>query len=242
MILGIDVSFYQDDNKTPNKIDFAKAKKAGAEFCFVRVGQGSYIDEDFSYNWQASKDAGLLRGGYWFYEYREKYNPGLSYQADLFLEALKGDYGELGLVMDYEKPNKYYPALPPREKSLEIIFNFTSLIENETQEETIFYSNPDTLKNVLKVNPNDSWLLKKPLWLANYSKTPANVYPWSKWDFWQFTDRLDGLAFGVESRMVDGDYFNGSLEELKNYRKRNQFTDKQKLDYLWDWYLQNTAH
>jgi GH25 family lysozyme M1 (1,4-beta-N-acetylmuramidase) len=76
------------------------------------------------------------------------------------------------------------------------------------------------------------------LWLANYSKTPASVYPWSKWDFWQFTNRLDGLAFGAESRMIDADYFNGSLEELKNYRNRNQLTDKQKLDYLWSWYLE----
>jgi GH25 family lysozyme M1 (1,4-beta-N-acetylmuramidase) len=117
MILGVDISFYQDDNTTSKRIDFAKAKKNGAEFCFIRVGQGSYIDEDFSYNWQASKDAGLLRGGYWFYEYRDKVNPGLQVQANLFLEALKGDFGELGEVMDYEKPNKYYPALPPREKA-----------------------------------------------------------------------------------------------------------------------------
>jgi len=56
-VLGIDVSFYQDDNATPQQIDFQKAKSNGAGFAIIRVGQNLWVDPDFAYNWKKAKEA-----------------------------------------------------------------------------------------------------------------------------------------------------------------------------------------
>ena len=37
--LGLDVSFWQDDNATPKKVNFDKAKLNGAEFVFIKASQ-----------------------------------------------------------------------------------------------------------------------------------------------------------------------------------------------------------
>ncbi|NPV77892.1 MAG: hypothetical protein HPY59_16145, partial [Anaerolineae bacterium] len=68
--LGIDVSFWQDNNNTPQQIDWNKAKKAGAVFAFIKASQATFTDSDFEYNWQNAKTAGILRGAYHFYDYR----------------------------------------------------------------------------------------------------------------------------------------------------------------------------
>ena len=50
MIEGIDVSVWQDDNSTPQKMDFSKAKAAGARFVFIKACERGFIDPDFIYN------------------------------------------------------------------------------------------------------------------------------------------------------------------------------------------------
>ncbi len=60
--LGIDVSLWQDNNSTPQMVDFAKAKSAGASFVFIKASQGLYLDPDFVMNWQNAGTAGILRG------------------------------------------------------------------------------------------------------------------------------------------------------------------------------------
>ena len=66
MIPGIDVSHWQDDKSTPRKIDFSKAKKAGAEFVFIKASERLTADADHAWNWDNAKSAGLLRGTYHF--------------------------------------------------------------------------------------------------------------------------------------------------------------------------------
>ena len=64
--LGIDVSRWQDNNSTAQKMDFAKAHAAGARFVFIKASQQLWTDEDIFYNWKSAKAAGLLRGAYHF--------------------------------------------------------------------------------------------------------------------------------------------------------------------------------
>jgi GH25 family lysozyme M1 (1,4-beta-N-acetylmuramidase) len=47
MIPGIDVSVWQDDNSTSQKMDFNKAKTAGARFVFIKVSERGGVDQDF---------------------------------------------------------------------------------------------------------------------------------------------------------------------------------------------------
>ncbi|HEY2982233.1 MAG TPA: GH25 family lysozyme, partial [Anaerolineales bacterium] len=96
-IIGPDVSFYQDDPETPQGIDFAKMKLA-TDFVVIRAGQNLWPDPDFRYNWTEARRAKLRRGSYWFYDSRA--NP--KRQAELWVEVLNGDLGELPLFADLE--------------------------------------------------------------------------------------------------------------------------------------------
>jgi hypothetical protein len=58
-----------------------------------------------------------------------------------------------------------------------------------------------------------------PLWLPWYAweifvKTPK---PWTHWNFWQPSAKWNGPAFGCQSLSVDGNYFNGSVDDLKKF-------------------------
>src|SRR3989304_316015 len=55
-----------------------------------------------------------------------------------------------------------------------------------------------------------------PLWIANYGVTkPLVPKPWTEWTFWQFTDKGDGSIYGVESKNIDLNYFNGDLASFR---------------------------
>jgi len=108
MVLGIDVSHWQDDKSTPQKINFKKAVEQGAKFVFIKASERGTLDKDYEYNWQAAKEAGLLRGGYHFLRWDLS---GLL-QARIFCEILMDDPGELPPVADFEAPRSgsLYPS------------------------------------------------------------------------------------------------------------------------------------
>ena len=230
-VLGTDVSKWQDSNYTPGKkIDFDKMKSQGVKFVFIKACQNLTKDEDFDDYWKASKDSGLMRGAYSFYEYRPAFQKSPKDQADFFLDVMSGDFGELGLALDYEKPNSTWPPLPAVNVSLSNIFTFMYTVEQQTKEDTIFYSNLDFIKNYLGYNKIPLWLAQKPLWLAMYPFAifdffpPLNFllpnFPW-KIKFWQFTDRLNGNKYGAESSQIDGNFWLGTEEELNSFRNRD---------------------
>ena len=97
MIIGADVSFYQDDKTTPQGIDFAIMRSGGASFVILRAGQNKWADRDIQRNWKAAKGI-LPRGSYWFYDSRISPKE----QADLWISTLGGDLGELPLWCDFE--------------------------------------------------------------------------------------------------------------------------------------------
>jgi hypothetical protein len=39
-------------------------------------------------------------------------------------------------------------------------------------------------------------------------------YPWDKWTFHQYTFKLNGPLWGAESLDLDGDYYNGTLQDM----------------------------
>ncbi|NPV87675.1 MAG: glycoside hydrolase family 25 protein [Anaerolineae bacterium] len=208
-VQGLDVSKWQDDNTTPQQIDFNKAKRAGAYFVFIKASQDVYADPDFAYNWNAAKTAGLIRGAYHFFDYRKSPKT----QADYLASLLKDDWGELPPVLDFEK----HPAwdLPTRDKCLRMIKEFFTQLETTCPKKPLFYTNPSMIKYTL--SPIPDWLLEHPLWIAHYYVSAPSYKPWAKWHFWQYSDRGDGLAYGMESLQVDMNWWNGTLEELHQF-------------------------
>ena len=227
MELGIDISHWQNDKSTAQKMDFEKAVEQGAKYVFIKISERGEIDEDFEYNWQAAKEAGLLRGGYHFLRWDLS---GLI-QARIFCDIMMDDPGELPPVADYEAPRQgsKYP-------SNALLYQFLQEVEARDGRTPIIYTSPSYWdmngRNKVTRKFEDKWTYY-PLWVANYSKNyeegvtmPREVEPWysngKEWTFWQFTANGDGLAFGAESKSIDLNWFNGGLDDLYTFAGINK--------------------
>jgi GH25 family lysozyme M1 (1,4-beta-N-acetylmuramidase)/SH3-like domain-containing protein len=211
-VIGPDISFYQDDDATPEGVDFAKMKE-NAEFVIIRVGQSQWIDSDFRTNWAAAKAVGLPRGSYWFYDSRS--DP--KRQAELWANALKDDPGELPLCADFE--DNYGGPHGGWRKWYTFLENMKNLLPGK---EIVIYTasfywqqngpDPETEASSLE------YFHQYPLWIANYQVSKPNVpAPWGEdeWLWWQYTAHGDGATYGVESKNIDLNYFNGDLDAFR---------------------------
>jgi lysozyme len=207
-IYGPDVSFYQDDNNTPQRIDFQKMKAAGATFVIIRAGQNIWEDEDFKYNYRASKEAGLPRGIYFFYDDRAA----PEVQAALCLSLVGLDYPELGIWLDIEKdyggPYKGWQNW--------------KLCLNRLKQAPIkvgVYTGPYYWMARRPAGGADLAYFKSfPLWIAHYGVASPDIpYPWTSAVLWQYGTPTVGLEYGVESLEIDMNYFSGDLESFNSY-------------------------
>ncbi len=211
--IGPDVSFYQDDQDTPEQINFAKMRQA-AEFVIIRAGQNLWPDPDFKYNWTEAKKANLPRGSYWFYDSRA--DP--KRQAELWIETLDGDLGELPLFADFEEA--YNGPYKGWRRWYDFLERLKELVnDNEVAIYTAFYYWRDNAPSATTDPQNLEYFHQYPLWIANYGvTTPSIPKPWgaNEWLFWQFTEVGDGKLYGVESKGIDLNYFNGDVEALRD--------------------------
>lgn len=210
-LIGPDVSFYQDDNATQRTINFAMMK-LNAGFVIIRAGQNVWGDPDFKHNWQAAKSAGLPRGSYWFYDSRIE----PKHQADLYVSLFEGDFGELPLFCDFEDTYKgnygewkdWYTfierlkVLAPK-KEIGIYTGYYYWLEHTVQAGIPAASM--------------AYFKQYPLWVARYQSTqPLVPIPWTDWTLWQFTDNGDGSLYGVESKNIDLNYYNGDMDSFRS--------------------------
>ena len=205
--LGCDISHWQDKPDTPEKVDFDRMKLAGADFVFMKASQKNWTDRDFTHNWAAAKAAGLLRGAYHFLTF----DISARKQAEHFWSLLEGDPGELPPVCDYER----YGNVP--KKASDYLWAFVTTLERLSGRVPIIYSGAFFWS---ETSTQAAAWTKYPLWIASYtgqSYMQRNVdkrMPWDTWTFWQYTDRGDGEKYGVESKQIDLNYYNGTTEEL----------------------------
>jgi formylglycine-generating enzyme required for sulfatase activity len=213
-VLGPSVSFYQDDAETPQGIDFEKMKKS-ASFVIIRAGQNTWVDADFKTNWGAAKQVGLPRGSYWFYDSRT--NP--SAQAELWVQQLGGDFGELPLFVDFEE--SYGGSYKGWENWRIFLENLKSLVPGkEIAIYTAYYYWRDNAPNATTEAADLEYFRQYPLWIPHYGVTePMIPKPWSKneWLFWQYTETGDGELYGVESKGIDLNYFNGTEVDFQQF-------------------------
>lgn len=222
MIKGFDVSSWQDNNNTPQKIDWTKAKAQESKFCYIRAAYATKEDEDFKYNWQGSK--GLLRGAYQFYDYRISAEK----QAEYLVDLMGDDWGELPPAIDVEQPFEFKKVdgvwkstlvpFPPSDAWTRSILAWISIVEPACGKKPVIYSGPNIIRYGLKMGMY-SPLIKYPLWIANYQNPPVkpNIWPWQDWVFWQWGTPPVGLMYGMESKELDCNLFNGTIEELNTF-------------------------
>jgi lysozyme len=213
---GCDISKWQDDPNTIINIDFAKMKAAGIKFVYIRNTVGDTNDRNFVTAWKGAKDAGLLRGAY----HMHYFWLGLS-QCQRFLNRLVDDPGELPPAFDLEKGGfgvaKSSAIMARLKDAISYMDTELTLWKRPFGNRILMYTNPDTIKNFFS-NNLPAWFLDRELWIAHYKVASPDIgWQFKRWLFWQQTDRMDGLKYGVESKQLDGDVWNGDLNSLRQF-------------------------
>lgn len=201
---GIDVSYYQ------GVIDWSRVKAAGNQFAFIRLSDGArFRDPKFAINWDGARAAGVIRGAYQFFRPSQS----VEAQAEIMVQAI-GRYrpGDLPPVLDVEATgNLSASAIASR------IRTWHDLVKTGTGATPIIYTGKyfwrDEVGGARAFSDNA-------LWIAQYtSKCPDLPMPWTRWTFWQNSDR--GAVDGVRGR-VDLDKFNGTLAELQAFAQAGE--------------------
>ncbi|MGN6109380.1 MAG: glycoside hydrolase family 25 protein [Kofleriaceae bacterium] len=201
-VAGVDVSYHQED------IDWRRVRRAGMQFAFVRVSDGTtFADPKFQRNWAAARSAGVLRGAYQYFRPDES----AIAQADLLIDALLRDPGELPPVIDVETAgNKTAAQIAERVQA------WIDRVRARLGVEPMVYTGPDFWTR--KVAGAD--FRAQPLWLAHYTAgCPTIPAPWTAWTFWQFSER--GEVPGIDWP-ADMNWFAGTLEELQAFGRRSR--------------------
>jgi GH25 family lysozyme M1 (1,4-beta-N-acetylmuramidase) len=189
---GVDASVWQG-----TAVDWTRAAASGVSFAFHRAEYGVTVDRDFRVEWNASRGH-MLRGAYQFFL------PSLSgvTQAQLFLDLLGNDLGELPVVIDAETRGK-----SPKDDAEEIAEWVATMRGHHPDRRVILYGSPGYLNTLpLGVVPRETVL-----WVAHY-RVPNPMMPrgWARWNFWQYDT---GVVPGFTGD-VDLDYFQGTKDEL----------------------------
>jgi GH25 family lysozyme M1 (1,4-beta-N-acetylmuramidase) len=210
-VRGPDVSSHQ--HPAGYQIKWSSAKAGGAQFAFVKATEGAtYTNPYFAGDFAAVKSAKLVRGAYHYA--RPKAGAADAIKQARHFVAVAGKMrsaGDLPPVLDLERNEGLKPAA---------LIGWTSAYLKEVKRLTgrtpMIYTYPSFWRSSMA----DTTAFKAyPLWIATYGARPYLVGGWTRYTFWQYTDRqrLVGMA-----APVDMSVFNGSstaLRALANVRK-----------------------
>jgi len=203
-VLGLDCSKYQND------INWSKAKAAGIEFAFIKMTEGTTVDEDSKYNLKnrvldAQKN-GVKIGYYHFARPGNVSIPENDANEEVFnvlahLAVLPK--ADLPLVLDLEA----YSTSVVWDNKVDHMNKFITTFINGL---TIFYS----YKSFADTNSSPIFGAN-PLWLAGYPNNPEVSLPlipngWKEWKIWQFTEKgaVDGYNGNIDLNVMKKEYFN----------------------------------
>lgn len=199
-LFGIDVSHHQ------NVVQWDKCAAAGVVFAFLKATEAStFVDRRFAFNWSETKKNGIVRGSYHFFRPRSS----VEKQVSNFL-AVQGqlEVGDLPPVLDLEVPESWRSL--SLKKRIAIVRQWLDAVEAALGIKPIIYLSSSFVGDVLG---NDAFLKNYLLWVANYQVSKPRVpAPWSKWDFWQYSET--GKVTGVPTGSVDLNWFQGTRSDL----------------------------
>lgn len=227
-VLIVDISKWQDDINTAKIVDFEKLKSMGVRGVIIKCGEANSIDRAFIPYVHALQSSSMPFGVYWYYN--NKYPP--KKQAKLFVDTLKGNKvnPQLGVWLDLEdrNPGNYIGWKHWYDFLIEIITTLPKSIKIGIYTGHYYFTEFTVQAGITASSL--SWFAQFPLWIASYGFLPRATRPWGdKWTLWQFTDLLDGIKFGVESKELDGNYFNGTLDDFNSYFGLNEKPIERKL-------------
>jgi len=205
MIIGCDISSWNDNPDNPEGINFRRMKNMGIDFVILRCSIGGYEDSRYKINIAKAKDAGLITGTFHYLTWRDN----LQSQLNLIINLQKQYPPDIPIVIDVEERSGC-PAQITAGKAIK------SLLDSLRAELGVIpgvYTNVDSWMRMGYINED---ILTYWLWVANWNvKTPRIPKPWQSWQFWQYTISSYGYMFGVQSKSIDMDTYNGTVDDLK---------------------------
>lgn len=191
---GIDVSHWN------GTIDWAAVHASGRGFAFAKATEGTtFVDAQFSSNWNGMKAEGMVRGAYHFFR------PSIdaAAQADHFLSVV-GSLGPSDLIaLDLEVTDGVAGADVGK-----AAVRFLERVKQKAGRTPLLYVSSGFFSSIGSPAALDDY----PLWAANWGVSCPNVpSAWVTFKFWQRTNHAS--VPGVPSA-TDGDVFNGSLNDL----------------------------
>ena len=190
---GIDVSHYQ------GKInwDTVKTSSHPIEYVFIRATMGkNKKDHQFLQNWKSAKKHNYVRGAYHYYRPSENSTK----QFNNFKSVVKLETGDFIPILDIEKESIF-----GRKNLRKGILNWLRLAEEAYGVKPMIYTGLSFYNHVLK-----GYVDNYPIWIAAYSG--KHRVKNTDWTFHQFTEKV--IVNGIRE-YVDGNDFNGTLEDLK---------------------------
>lgn len=202
----LDISFYQDT------ADFVKMISASVEGVIIRAGQNLWADSRAEIFMSNAESAKMPIGSYWYYDSRADPKE----QAKKWKSVLGNHKTPLYCWADYEETydGDYH--------GWRYFYDFLEACRTEMPDRkfgiyTGYYYWIDHSPNPITQSANLNYFAQYPLWLAWYTTDMSIVKipkPWTKLLFWQYTSSGNGTTYGVGSREVDKNKFNGNIEEF----------------------------
>lgn len=196
-IHGIDVSRYQQTIAW-DAVKEMKVENIQLGFTFIKATEGiSNVDPQFYRNWKKSKQAGMIRGAYHFFNAAKDGRE----QAENFIKAVELEKYDLPPVVDIEQLNGTSVAVLKKE-----LKKWLNIVENHYRVKPAIYTNVDFYTRNLGKDFDDY-----PLWAAHYyqNNEPRITRGWT---FWQHNE--EGRVSGILSK-VDFNVFNGDSAEFR---------------------------
>lgn len=178
----------------------------------IRASYGMMKDKLFDTLTEAAQPI-LVRGAYHYFSSNIPWKT----QADLFLKHVK-DKGFHFYMLDFER------AFNNKSQGFALgASKWIAYVAEQTDKKVGLYTNPATYREWLL--PYGNWMVKWPLWVAQWPFFPRpdigspkmTGMRRSDWVLWQYSGdgNHKGEFYGVGSRDVDEDVFNGTAEELR---------------------------
>lgn len=210
-VKGVDVSSYQGD------IDWDTLSKQDISFAFIKATEGSsFVDKNFTYNFEQAQGASLAVGVYHFFSYDSEG----SAQAEHFINTVDAFEGMLPPVIDLEFYGDKEKSPPEREYVDEQLKTMLEMLEDHYGQKPIIYATERSYELYLSGDYSEY-----DIWIRNVVTKPK-LSDGRKWTFWQYTnrERLDG--YSGKEKYIDVNVFAGSFDQYKGYLAENTYKDQ----------------
>ena len=203
-VWGIDISHW---NIPP--VDLKRMVELySLKFVIIKACDGSVNSRYYLEHVAVAKEAGIPWGAYmWLYP-NNRVN--IDAQTTVWYNRTLSDFPPMGIFIDAEQTYYGGQLANPVASDLRMAHDRLKIKTNKV---STTYSSPYYSQIYLQ---GFDWS-REPLWIAHYGVSHPSTPNNKVWDFWQFTDNLDGKALDPNGNYeLDGNYFNGTHEQFNN--------------------------